>query len=606
MKNNHRWFTPLHIKRFARLQIFLQIVLPLALTFNPTITAATAQETPASTSVYTLSAGENVDAVARKYHTSVQALRELNQLRTFARGFDNLQAGDELDVPAKKRVAPAPSSAPSQALQTAAGLATRVASASTHDAMTATAFSLASNAISQKIEQWLENIGTAQLQLGLDHDSGLTNVEFDMLAPLWEREDKLIFSQQSFHRTDDRNQGNLGLGYRTFQKEWMFGANTFLDYDLSRQHIRLGTGIEYGRDFMKFGVNSYMRLSGWRDSPDVEDYQERPAEGWDIRAQGWLPALPQLGGELVYEQYYGQQVALFGQDNRQHNPHAITLGVNYTPFPLLTLNAARSQGASGRGDSRVGIQLRYQPGESLRQQLDPDAVAQMRSLAANRHALVERNNNIVLDYRKKTLIRLQTVAQITGYAGEEKSLGVTLSSKYAVDKIDWSAGALLAAGGKIMQQSATDFSIILPEYQVGPGSINTYTIRGVAVDSQGNTSSAAETHVTVVQDAFDTTTSTFTPLHSQLPADGKTQLEMVLMVKDSRGKAVDIPSQDISVEKKKQTACRDHLSAESLHPSRPRRVCRHVNGRYPRRKLYADSFGAQQTFYHRGYRSDRR
>ncbi|HDP9620698.1 TPA: inverse autotransporter beta domain-containing protein, partial [Escherichia coli] len=45
-------------------------------------------------------------------------------------------------------------------------------------------------------------------------------------------------------------------------------------------------------------------------SPDIEDYQERPANGWDIRAEGYLPAWPQLGASLMYEQYYGDEVGL--------------------------------------------------------------------------------------------------------------------------------------------------------------------------------------------------------------------------------------------------------------------------------------------------------
>jgi adhesin/invasin len=124
----------------------------------------------------------------------------------------------------------------------------------------------------------------------------------------------------------------------------MLGANTFLDYDLSRDHARLGFGGEYWRDFLKLGVNTYYRLTNWKDSPALEDYEERPANGWDVRAQYWLPTLPQLGGKLTYEQYYGNEVALFGRDNRQRNPHAITAGVNYTPVPLLTFTAEQRQG----------------------------------------------------------------------------------------------------------------------------------------------------------------------------------------------------------------------------------------------------------------------
>lgn len=46
---------------------------------------------------YTLKKGETV---AQAHGLTVPQLKKLNGLRTFARGFDHLQAGDELDVPA--------------------------------------------------------------------------------------------------------------------------------------------------------------------------------------------------------------------------------------------------------------------------------------------------------------------------------------------------------------------------------------------------------------------------------------------------------------------------------------------------------------------------
>ncbi|MFO6427880.1 inverse autotransporter beta domain-containing protein [Escherichia coli] len=84
-------------------------------------------------------------------------------------------------------------------------------------------------------------------------------------------------------------------------------------------------------------------------SPTVTDYDERPADGWDIRAEGWLPAYPQLGGKLVYQQYYGNEVALFGESERQKNPHAITAGVTWTPFYPPADHWRRSAGARKAG-----------------------------------------------------------------------------------------------------------------------------------------------------------------------------------------------------------------------------------------------------------------
>lgn len=98
---------------------------------------------------------------------------------------------------------------------------------------------------------------------------------------------------------------------------WLLGGNAFYDYDFTRGHRRLGLGTEAWTDYLKFSGNYYHPLSDWKDSEDFDFYEERPARGWDIRMESWLPFYPQLGAKLVYEQYYGDEVALFGTDNLQ-------------------------------------------------------------------------------------------------------------------------------------------------------------------------------------------------------------------------------------------------------------------------------------------------
>lgn len=48
---------------------------------------------------YTLGALESPPTVAARFGITVDELRRLNQFRTFARGFDNVRQGDEIDVP---------------------------------------------------------------------------------------------------------------------------------------------------------------------------------------------------------------------------------------------------------------------------------------------------------------------------------------------------------------------------------------------------------------------------------------------------------------------------------------------------------------------------
>ncbi len=123
---------------------------------------------------------------------------------------------------------------------------------------------------------------------------------------------------------------------------WLLGGNAFYDYDFTRGHRRLGLGTEAWTDYLKFSGNYYHPLSDWKDSEDFDFYEERPARGWDIRMESWLPFYPQLGAKLVYEQYYGDEVALFGTDNLQKDPHAVTLGLEYTPvLAIITILALK-------------------------------------------------------------------------------------------------------------------------------------------------------------------------------------------------------------------------------------------------------------------------
>lgn len=62
-------------------------------------------------------------------------------------------------------------------------------------------------------------------------------------------------------------------------------------------------------------------------------YEERPARGWDIRAKAGCH-LSAVGRQVIYEQYYGDEVALAPIIYK--NPHAVTVGLNYAR-PMVTL-----------------------------------------------------------------------------------------------------------------------------------------------------------------------------------------------------------------------------------------------------------------------------
>ncbi|BBJ60972.1 hypothetical protein EAS17NKHM_p10800 (plasmid) [Enterobacter asburiae] len=416
------------------------------------------------------------------------------------------------------------------------------------------AASLASGYASAEVQQWLSQFGTARTTIDVDKDFSLKGSSLDLLVPLYDSPDLLTFAQGGIRRADDRTQSSLGLGVRSFGSDSMLGASAFIDHDLSRSHTRAGLGIEYWRDNLRLGANSYMRLSGWKDSPDVTDYLERPANGWDITARGWLPSLPQLGASLGFERYYGEEVGLFGHSNRQKDPYAATAGLNWTPFPLLTLNAEQRQGKGSASDSRLGLELRYTPGVSWAHQTSPDSVAALRSLSGARHDLVERNSNIVLEYKKKEVIFLKTQELVTGYAGEQKPLSVEIKSRYPAERIEWQSPELEAAGGIIMSSGPHSHAVILPAWQPGRAVHgNTYTVRGVAVDSRGNRSAASSTRVVVSQAAISPALSGLSLSSLNLVPDGTSAQKVTLTLRDAAGNPVDVDESEIVTERSDNT-----------------------------------------------------
>ncbi|EFO0849932.1 hypothetical protein DYP15_23805 [Escherichia coli] len=500
---------------------------------------------------YTLGALESAQSVADRFGISLEELRRLNQFRTFARGFDNVRQGEELDVPAttsqksheqQNAIPPAngENTLENQIASTSQRVGTLLSQDMNSEQASGMARGWASSEASGAMTDWLNNFGTARISLGVDEDFSLKNSQFDFLHPWYDTPDYLLFSQHTLHRTDDRTQINTGLGWRHFTSSWMSGINLFFDHDLSRYHSRAGLGAEYWRDYLKLSSNAYIGLTGWRSAPELDyDFEARPANGWDLRAEGWLPAWPQLGGKLVYEQYYGDEVALFDKNDRQSNPHAITAGLNYTPFPLLTLSAEQRQGKQGENDTRFAVDLTWQPSSSMQKQLNPDEVAGRRSLAGSRYDLIDRNNNIVLEYRKKELIRLSLLDPVKGKSGEIKPLVSSLQTKYALKGYNIEAAALEAAGGKV-STSGKDITVTLPGYRFTntPETDNTWSIDVTAEDVKGNLSRHEQSMVVIQAPTLSQKDSLLSVNPLTVAADKKSTTTLTVTAHDSDGTPV--------------------------------------------------------------------
>ena len=394
------------------------------------------------------------------------------------------------------------------------------------------------NLLNQQVNDWLNQVGHARIQFGSNKTG-----DADVLVPLIDNPNSLLFSQVGLRANEERTTTNLGLGYRQYEDGWMWGVNSFYDYDITGSNSRVGVGGELWANYLKFAANGYFRVTDWHQSKlhEMRDYDERPANGFDIRAEGYLPDYPQLGAFAKYEQYFGDGVSLASTTSSgelKSNPSVSTIGLSYTPFPLITFKGQTSRGDSN--DSQVGMELSYRFGVPLSQQLDTDNVDLMRNLAGNRYDFVDRNYNIVMQYRKQELLRIALPPALRGEAAQTLPVTVSvLKAKYGLKSLRWSAPELLANGGEIKQTGLTTADITLPAYMFAnrSGEPQGYRVTAVGEDNEGNPSNTAEMWVNVIPSVETITKLTVTPNQS-LVANNRDQFTAVALLQNDKGEVL--------------------------------------------------------------------
>lgn len=381
------------------------------------------------------------------------------------------------------------------------------------------------------IEGALSPYGKVRSNLSIGQDGSLDGSSIDYFVPLYDSQKSVYFSQLSAQRKEERTIGNIGFGVRHNLDKWLLGGNIFYDYDFTRGHRRLGLGTEAWTDYLKLSGNYYHPLSDWKDSKDFDFYLERPARGWDVRAEAWLPSYPQLGGKVVFEQYYGDEVALFGTDNLEKDPYAVTLGVNYQPVPLLTVGADYKAGTGDNSDLSVNATINYQFGVPLKDQLNSDNVKVAHSLMGSRHDFVERNNFIVLEYKEKDPLDVtlwlkadatnehpecvikDTPEEAVGLEKCKWTINALINHHYKIISASWQAKNNAARtlvmpvvkANTITEGNNNHWNLVLPAWQYRSDKaeqekLNTWRVRLALEDEKGNRQNSGVVEITVQQD----------------------------------------------------------------------------------------------------------
>ncbi|WP_245677238.1 inverse autotransporter beta domain-containing protein [Candidatus Arsenophonus triatominarum] len=373
--------------------------------------------------------------------------------------------------------------------------------------------SIGEGLVNQKVNDWLNQYGKVRLSFSSDK-----TISGDFLLPIIDKPNSLLFTQLGHRNKTDRNTINIGLGYRQYSGNWMYGINTFYDYDYTGSNARLGLGGEAWIDYLKLAVNGYFGLTDWHQSKIsvMEDYDERPATGFDIRTEAYLPKYPQLGGSLKYEKYFGKGVHLgTGADPKQlkDDAQALTMGLSYTPIPLLTLKAEHSAG--DLNDTKISLDLNYRLGVPISEQIDPEAVDVMRSLVGNKYDFVDRNYDIVMQYRKQELISISVPSEITAQAKEKIVINATvIKSKYGLKDIRWEpATNFISNGGSYRKISINQVEVTLPPYiyMTKNNTPQEYQFTAVGIDNKGNESNKVITSIRVIPSKKIISELTITP-----------------------------------------------------------------------------------------------
>ncbi|WP_253271811.1 inverse autotransporter beta domain-containing protein [Yersinia intermedia] len=491
------------------------------------VNATTTTIVPVQT--YLINTDTSLTELARQSGVSVKELRDLNQGKLLQR--EKLTAGESLYLPATSPLFPHEkthalktqslpelgsdphaSSTSSDSSLTEQRLAELAKSVGGQDWKDMTGSKVKQQAaewakgkvvssLQQQAQNFLGPFGKAQVNLVVDDKGNFSRSSASLFTPWYDKGSNLIYSQVGVHNQDGRIIGNFGVGQRwdLTKQGWLFGYNAFYDHDFSRDHNRLGLGAEAWTDNLKLAANYYLPLSGWKDSPDFDDYEERPARGFDVRAQGYLPAYPQLGASLVYEKYYGDNVALFGKDNLQKSPSAVTVGIDYTPIPLVTLKVSHKQGQGSKQEEQANLTLNYQMGTPLEKQLSPDYVATARSLKGSRYDLVDRNYDIVLEYREKQVLSVDLSAvPTTLLEGDTYVMQPLVRSKYTITAVRWN-GDVVPLGLKATagENNPQGWQITLPTWDPTPGASNIYHLSITVTDERDHKQTSNDVDIIV-------------------------------------------------------------------------------------------------------------
>ncbi|WP_213062475.1 YchO/YchP family invasin [Escherichia coli] len=319
-----------------------------------------------------------------------------------------------------------------------------------------------SQQVNQHVESWLSLWGNASVDVKVDNEGHFTGSRGSWFVPLQDNDRYLTWSQLGLTQQDDGLVSNVGVGQRWARGNWLVGYNTFYDNLLDENLQRAGFGAEAWGEYLRLSANFYQPFAAWHEQTATQE--QRMARGY-------------------------------------HNPVALSLGLNYTPVPLVTVTAQHKQGESGENQNNLGLNLNYRFGVPLKKQLSAGEVAESQSLRGSRYDNPQRNNLPTLEYRqRKTLTVFLATPPWDLKPGETVPLKLQIRSRYGIRQLIWQGDTqILSLTPGAQANSAEGWTLIMPDWQNGEGASNHWRLSVVVEDNQGQRVSSNEITLTLVE-----------------------------------------------------------------------------------------------------------
>ena len=243
------------------------------------------------------------------------------------------------------------------------------------------------NALATAMSEKATGESLKHISVSVFNNGNKTGGEATAVIKLNEGESNAVFNQISISRVDGRNTANIGLGYRTLSdnETWLYGANLFLDNEISSGHKRWGLGAETLSNTVSVRANYYKALT---DTRIFKGISETALDGFDytLSFKSDFTYNPE-----IYARGYNWSD---GADFKERGTEA---GVNLTLSERLSLNIATDD--SNRTSSVTKGILTYSFPFNEQQKLESIKVNK-NSMRPFLYSPVKRENRI----RKKRLV----------------------------------------------------------------------------------------------------------------------------------------------------------------------------------------------------------